>query len=149
MHPIVRNIAAVVLGLVVGSVVNMGIIAMSGNLIPPPAGADVKTMEGLKAAMHLFEPRHFLFPFLAHALGTLVGAAAAAIIAATRKMRFAMVIGVAFLGGGVSMVMMVPSPAWFTALDLIVAYLPMAWLGGKIGSRPLAKNDERATRGAA
>jgi hypothetical protein len=137
MHPILRNILAVVLGLVVGSVVNMSIIAMSGNLIPPPAGADVQTVEGLKAAMHLFEPKHFLFPFLAHALGTLVGAAAAAIIAATRKMRFAMVIGVAFLGGGAAMVAMVPSPAWFTALDLIVAYLPMAWLGGKIGSRPV------------
>jgi hypothetical protein len=137
MHPTVRNILAIVLGLVVGSVVNMGILTMGASLIPPPAGADLNSMEGMKAAMHLFEPKHFVMPFLAHALGTLVGAAAAAIIAATRKLRFAMVIGVAFLGGGVSMVVMVPSPLWFTALDLIVAYLPMAWLGGKIGSRPV------------
>ena len=136
MHPIVRNILAVVVGLVVGAVVNMGTLKMGGSLVPPPAGADTMTMEGLKASMHLFGPQHFLFPFLAHALGTLVGAAAAAIIAATRKLRFAMVIGVAFLGGGVAMVMGVPSPMWFNVLDLVVAYIPMAWLGWKIGARP-------------
>lgn len=136
MHPIVRNILAVVVGLVVGAVVNMGTLKMGASLVPPPAGADTMTMEGLKASMHLFGPQHFLFPFLAHALGTLVGAAAAAIIAATRKLRFAMVIGVAFLGGGVAMVLGVPSPMWFNVLDLVGAYIPMAWLGWKIGAHP-------------
>jgi hypothetical protein len=29
--------------------------------------------------------------------------------------------------------MMIPAPAWFIALDLIAAYLPMAWLGAKLG----------------
>jgi threonine/homoserine/homoserine lactone efflux protein len=28
--------------------------------------------------------------------------------------------------------MMVPSPTWFTVLDLGIAYLPMAYLGWKI-----------------
>ena len=51
----------------------MGLIMLSGKVIPPPAGSDVATMEGLKASLHLFEPKHFVFPFLAHALGTLVG----------------------------------------------------------------------------
>ena len=74
MNPIIRNVLAVIAGLIVGSIVNMGIIAISGSIIPPPEGADVTTMEGLKATMHLFEPRHFIFPFLAHALGTLAGA---------------------------------------------------------------------------
>src|SRR5690606_40560173 len=55
-------------------IVNMSIIMISGSIIPPPEGADTTTTEGLKAAMHLFEPKHFLLPFLAHALGTLVGA---------------------------------------------------------------------------
>ncbi len=32
------------------------------------------------------------------------------------------------------MVAMVPSPMWFNALDLIGAYLPMAWLGGKLAA---------------
>ena len=74
MNPILRNILAVIGGMLVGSVVNMGLIMVSGYIIPPPEGADVTTMEGLAATMHLFEPRHFIFPFLAHAFGTLAGA---------------------------------------------------------------------------
>lgn len=77
MHPTLRNVLALIVGLVIGSIVNMGLITVSGHTIPPPAGADVTTSEGLKAAMHLFEPKHFVFPFLAHALGTLAGAAVA------------------------------------------------------------------------
>ena len=69
MNPIIKNILAVIAGVVFGSVVNMGIILIGGSIIPPPDGADVTTMEGLKACLHLCEPKHFLMPFLAHALG--------------------------------------------------------------------------------
>ncbi len=135
MSPIVRNILAVVAGLIVGSIVNMAIVMISGSIIPPPEGVDVTTMEGLKSTMHLFEPKHFLMPFLAHALGTLAGAYIAALIAVSAKIKVAMVIGFFFLVGGIANVMMLPSPTWFTVLDLVVAYLPMAYLGGKLGSR--------------
>ena len=134
MNPIIRNILAVIAGLVVGSVVNMGIIAISSSIIPPPEGADVTTMDGLKASMHLFQPRHFIFPFLAHALGTLVGAIIAGMIAATHKMKFALSIGLIFMIGGIINVVMLPSPLWFPIVDLVGAYIPMGWLGGKIVS---------------
>lgn len=135
MNPIIRNILAVISGIVVGGVVNMGIINISGSIIPPPEGADVTTTEGLKEAMLLFEPRHFIFPFLAHALGTFIGAFLAALIAATHKMKFALGIGFFFLLGGIASVFMLPSPTWFTILDLVGAYLPMAWIAGKLGDR--------------
>ena len=138
MKPLLRNIAAVLLGIVVGSAINMSLIMVSGKVIPPPAGADVTTMEGLKASMHLFEPQHFLFPFLAHALGTLAGAAVAATIAASRKVACAFVVGAFFLVGGIANVFMLPAPLWFNAVDLILAYLPMAWLGSR---RALVEQD--------
>lgn len=134
MNPIVRNVLAVLGGFALGSVVNMGLISISTSVIPPPAGADLTSMEGLKAALPLFEPKHFLFPFLAHALGTFVGAVVAALIAANNKMRIALVIGAVFLIGGVTNAMMLPAPAWFIAVDLLLAYIPMAWIGGKIGA---------------
>jgi len=137
MNPIIRNTLAVISGLVLGSVVNMGIIMISGSIIPPPEGADVTTMEGLKESMHLFQPKHFLFPFLAHALGTLVGAIITAIIAANHKMKFALVIGVFFLIGGIINIVMLPSPTWFTIVDLVGAYIIMAWIGGKLVERKL------------
>jgi hypothetical protein len=134
MHPTIRNILAIVAGIGIGSMVNMGLVSVSASVILPPAGADVATMEGLKASMHLFEPKHFLFPFLAHALGTLVGAFVAAFVASCRQLRPAMTIGIVFLAGGISMVLMLPSPTWFNVLDLGGAYLPMAWIGGKLAA---------------
>ncbi len=132
MNPVIRNILAVIVGLVVGSVVNMSLIMVSGSIIPPPEGADVTTMEGLQSSIHLFEPKHFVFPFLAHALGTFVGALLAVLIAANRKMIFAMVIAVFFLLGGIMNVMMLPAPMWFNVLDIVGAYLPMGYLGARL-----------------
>ncbi len=132
MNPVLKNIIAVLVGLVAGSAVNMGIIMISSSVIPPPEGADVTTSEGLKAAMHLFQPKHFIMPFLAHALGTFVGAMLAALIAANRKMMFALIIGIFFLAGGIANVLMLPSPLWFTIVDLAGAYLTMAYLAAKL-----------------
>ena len=135
MNPIIRNILAVVAGIIIGSIVNMAIITVSGAIIPPPEGADLTTLEGLKASFHLMEPKHFIFPFLAHALGTLIGAYLAALIAATHKLKFALVIGVVFLIGGIMNICMLPSPIWFTILDLGCAYIPMGYIGWKLVSK--------------
>jgi hypothetical protein len=112
-------------------VVNGAIVTVGPMLIPAPEGIDVTNMESLAANVHLLEPKHFLFPFLAHAAGTLVGAWVAARIAASHKLRMALVVGVLSLCGGIAAAFMIPAPAWFIALDLIGAYIPMAWLGGK------------------
>jgi hypothetical protein len=135
MKPIIRNILAVIAGIVGGSIVNMGLITVGSAVIPAPEGADVTTMEGLKNSMHLFGPQNFIFPFLAHALGTLAGAWLAAFIAASHKMKFALAISVVFLVGGIVNVFMLPSPAWFTVLDLVGAYIPMGWLAGRLGDK--------------
>ena len=46
MNPVLRNILAVIVGAIIGSIVNGTLIAVSGNVIPPPEGADVTTVEG-------------------------------------------------------------------------------------------------------
>ncbi|MEO9805801.1 MAG: hypothetical protein ABJF04_21265 [Reichenbachiella sp.] len=133
MNPILKNIlAALVTGIIIGSIVNIGLIMLGHVIIPPPEGMNPMDMESLKAHMPLFETKHFIAPFLAHALGTLVGAFTAAKIASNHQMKFALAIGVWFLYGGASMVMDFPSPMWFNVLDLVGAYLPMAWIGWKL-----------------
>jgi len=132
MNSIIKNILAVIAGVFGGGAINMGIIMISNYIIPPPAGADLKTMEGLLASMPLMEPKHFLVPFLAHALGTLIGAGIAAAIASKYKMRFAVAISIWFLIGGIINVIILPSPLWFTLIDLIGAYLPMGYIAGKL-----------------
>ncbi|MBS7254719.1 hypothetical protein [Flavobacterium branchiicola] len=132
MNPVLRNTLAVFAGIIVGSLVNMSIILISGSIIPLPEGADNSTMESLKATMHLFEAKHFLFPFLAHAIGTFTGAAITALLAFNHKKKLALVIGAFFLLGGIVSVCSLPSPILFTVIDLLFAYIPMAYLALKL-----------------
>lgn len=130
---------ALILGIVVGGGSNMALVMLGPSLIAPPPGADVTTAEGIKAALPLLAPKHFLFPFLAHAAGTLIGALvgtlAAAVLAVGHRARIAYAIGIVFLCGGIAASFMIPAPAWFIVLDLAVAYLPMAWLGLSLANR--------------
>lgn len=132
MGKAIRIILAVVGGMAVGSIVNMGLVMLSPLVIPPPPGVDVTDMDSLAESMHLFESRHFVFPFLAHAGGTLVGAFAAVMIAGGYRLKISMLIGSLFLLGGIANVMMLPAPGWYIGVDLIGAYLPMAWIGGRL-----------------
>jgi hypothetical protein len=141
MSNLLRNVLALLAGVAIGGGVNMALITLSPSLIPPPAGVDVNSAESLSKAMHLFEPRHFIMPFLAHAVGTFAGALAAYLIAASYRTQIAYVIGAVFLCGGVAASFMIPAPTWFIALDLLAAYLPMAWLGVYFGARIRKKTD--------
>ena len=49
--------------------------------------------------------------------------------------KFALGIGVFFLLGGITMVFILPSPTWFNALDLSLAYIPMGYLAGKLATK--------------
>ena len=133
MNPILRNILAVILGWAGGSFVNMGLVK-AGHVLLPIAGIDPSDMEALAEVMPTLSFEYFIFPFLAHALGTLVGAAIAGAIAATHKMKFSIAIGAIFLLGGIMVSFMLPGPTWFAVLDIVVAYIPMAWLGGKLAT---------------
>ena len=135
MNPVLRNILAVIIGLAVGSLVNIGLVNLGPAVVPLPEGADVSTMETLRESMKLLTPVHFIFPFLAHALGTLAGAFTAAWIAVSHHMKFAVGIGVLFLIGGISAVSMLGGPLWFNVTDLLLAYIPMGLLGGLLAPK--------------
>lgn len=129
-----KPILAIIAGLVGGSLVNILLVNMNGVLIPLPEGADVSSMEGLKASMSLFQPIHFLMPWLGHAFGTFVGAFVAFKLAPSQAERYAWGIGCFFLVGGIANAYMLNGPLWFTAADLLLAYAPMAWLAIRMGS---------------
>lgn len=138
MHPILRNILAVLVGWFGGSIVNMGLIQL-GHSMFPIEGVDLNDMAALAEAMPTLSFEHFVFPFLAHALGTLVGAFIAALIAANHKMKFAYAIGGLFLIGGLIVNYILPGPLWFSIADIALAYLPMAWIGGTLALKLTAK----------
>lgn len=122
-----KQILLLLLGLVAGSIANMGVLQIAGLLIPSPVpeGASVEEMA---AYMVQFEWFHFIGPWLAHALGTLVGATI------VRKwssfpQAFPWVVAGFFFLGGLSMVLLLPgTPIGFILTDLVGAYFPMAEL---------------------
>ena len=128
----VRNIVGFIVGYVAGSIVNFALIMV--NMAVMPAGIDFTTPEGVNAAMGQMGMINYVIVFLAHALGAFVGALVAASIAVSHKLPIAMVIGVLFLLGGITAAVWIAAPMWFEAVDLIFAYIPMAWLGWKIAS---------------
>ena len=134
MKTVLRNVLAFVIGIIVASIVNMALVTLGPVVFPPPAGVNMSDATSLGSSVHLLEPRHFVFPFLAHALGTLAGAAVAFLIA-THRAVMAWMIGVFFLLGGIAASLMIGAPVWFVAVDLLIAYLPPAWLGGRFASR--------------
>lgn len=131
MNPTIKNILIVISGIFVGSIVNMAIILMGTSIIKLPEGIDPANVDSLKQEMHLLETKHFIAPFLAHALGSFTGAFVVSKFAVSKKMFLAMLIGFFFLLGGISNVFSFPAPTWFCILDLVLAYLPMAYIGSK------------------
>ena len=132
MNPIMRNGLALIAGIILGGALNMAIVTIGPYVIPNPEGTDVTTPEGLKLALPLMQPQHFVFPFLAHALGTFVGAFATIFFSASKKQYLSWVVGFWFLMGGVALIIIVPFPLWIILVDILFAYLPMAWLGWKL-----------------
>ena len=136
MHPILRNILAVMAGLVVGGFVNMGLIILGGKFLPPPVGVDVNDIASINAHIREYSVLQLMAPFIAHAVGVVVGAFLTVKLAASRHLALAFIIGTFFLLGGIMAVSMIPNaPVWFSALDLVVAYLPMAWIGHRLAAR--------------
>jgi len=135
---IVRNIIAVIAGWMIGSFVNMSLIEMGANFYPIE-GVMPGDLEALADAIPNLSGEFFIFPFLGHALGTLVGATFAGMIAATHKMKFIWTIGILFFVGGVMVSFMLPAPIWFIVVDLVFAYIPMAWIAGKLVNKMVEK----------
>lgn len=138
MKNFLLRLGAIALALFLGGSLNMFIVGISGSVIPPPPGADFTTAEGLQQSAHLMEPRHFIMPFLAHALGTLLAGFVAAALTRERRLSAAIITGLVFLTGGIMDVQMIPAPMWFNVLDLVVAYVPMAWAGYRVQQKMFA-----------
>jgi len=135
MNPNLKNVLAVLAGYAVFTIVNIGLVLLGLQIIPMPEGIDPMDAESIKAGMDLFSLPNFIVPFIAHAGGTLTGAFTAAKIGINKKMILAYIIGGLALIGGISAIYQIGGPIWFQVLDLVIAYIPMAWLGGSLATR--------------
>ena len=125
MKQIFKNIGIVILGIIIGMIVNMGLIIGGGMIVPMS-----ETIDPMNAINWDF--KYFIFPFLAHSIGTLSGAFIVSKISRNSHIIMPLIVGFYFLSGGLYMVTILPAPTWFISLDIILCYIPMALFGWKI-----------------
>lgn len=124
-----RNLAAVLAGLVVGSAVNMALITLNMFvLFPAPAGIDMGDPVAMNAYVAGLPASAFLVVMAAHLGQALVGGWVAARLG-SRPVRLAMIVGIATLVGGAVNLMTIRGPDWmFIELPL---YPLLALLAGR------------------
>lgn len=129
-----RNIIAVVVGIVAGSMVNMALILLNSYvLFPMPAGMNMNDPEQMNAYIATLPSSAFLVVLLAHLGQAFVGGWVAARLGASRPILLAMIVGVFTLAGGIFNLMTLDGPTWM--LIELPLYLVVAWLAGRLEQR--------------
>ena len=127
MNQLFKNIGILIFGIIIGMIVNIGLIIIGGRIFPLP-----ENFETINAMNWDF--KYFIFPFLAHSIGTLSGAFISSKLSRNYHIMIPLIVGLYFLSGGIYMATILPAPIWFISLDLILCYIPMALLGWKISN---------------
>ena len=126
----IRNICAVLIGLVAGMAVNM-LIGMSALLLyPMPEGVRFDDAEAMPAYFESLPVTAFLIVMLAHLGQAFVGGWIAAIISRKNPMLVAMVIGVLSMLAGLYNLSTMPAPAWMWIE--VPLYLVAAWVAARL-----------------
>lgn len=130
----IRKITAVVIGIIAGSAFNMAIVMASHIVYPLPEGIDPNDFEAFKAHVeaHGMPIGALIMVLAAHSGGSLVSGFVCGLIAKRSWYAAAIGLGILWTCGGISMLMMLPSPIWFAVAD-VVLYIPAALLGVRFG----------------
>ena len=128
MKQIFKNIGIVILGIIIGMIVNMGLIIVGGMIVP--LSENINPMNAIN-----LDFKYFIFPFLAHSIGTLSGSFIVSKISKNSHIIMPLIVGLYFLSGGLYMATILPAPTWFISLDVVLCYIPMALFGWKISKQ--------------
>lgn len=130
---------AVIIGLIVGSLVNLGIIEFNtAVLFPAPPDSDLSDPVQFQAYLDTLPALAFFMVMLAHLGQAFVGGLLAARLAPDRPMRIAIVIGALTLAGGIAAMLQFTAPPWFK-VELLL-YIPAAYAAGSLERRRRASN---------
>ena len=125
-----RNVGAVIAGLIVGMALNMAIIMLNLIPFPMPEGVSMEDQEAFSAWASTLPDTAFILPMVAHLAQAFFGGWAAARLGASSPMRLAMIIGVGSLLGGIYNAMSLEIPTWMWIE--MPFYLVLAWVAGNI-----------------
>lgn len=144
----VRSIVAVIAGCIVSVIVIMSFEAVGTVIWPPPKElmdalkdpAVFKKLqsepETLRAIMAQIPKAAFLNVIAGHVVGCFVGGWLATKLAKSARVLPGLIVGVLMTLCGITNLLAIPHPFWFTASDVLV-YLPFAFVGAKVALRKI------------
>ena len=130
---IIIAFVAVIVGLFIGTLCNMGIGMLNILFFPMPADVnwcDESSHEALDAWIKSLPQHAFILVVVAHQSQSFIGAIIAAFIAKRNMMCVAMVVGVLSTIAGLMNLLTIHGPVWLW-LELPL-YLASAWIGAKL-----------------
>lgn len=131
---ILRNIAAVLLGLLVGGVINMVLVMANLASFPGPEGLDMNDAAAMAEYVAGLPPSAFVLPLLAHLAQATVGGWLAARVGASRPVMLALIVGVlTLIGGAINMINFPNAPIWMWVEFPL--YLALPYAVGRVEAR--------------
>ena len=131
---LLKNIGAVVLGLVVGNLLNFALLQVNLQIFPLPEGVDLSDTEALGAAIREMPGAAWILVFAAHLGQALVGGWIAARLGASHHRLLALIVGGLSMLAGIANAMSLGLPLW--AWIEMPLYLVAAYLGGRAARCP-------------
>ena len=143
-----RNGLAALAG-VIGAVVLTMVLQFVAHIAAPPSSemieafqkitsddpANIEQARDILAIELSKQPLQLVLVIVSHALGTFFGALTAVRVAREAHIVPASIVGSLMLLGGIANVLVIPHPAWFNAIDLLL-YIPAALLAWRLAADP-------------
>ena len=135
MRSVGRSVLAVLAGIVVAMIVMFAFEGLSSHLFPLPPGIDLHDQQAMTAHMDELPIGAFLMVLAGWAVGSFVGAWAAARLAGRARLVHGLVVGGFFLAATVMVMMTIPHPLWME-ISGIVALAGCSYVGARLAATP-------------
>lgn len=135
MPHVVRSVLAVVAGVIVAFALVAAIEAAGHAVYPVPKGLDFTDREQVRAYTQALPLGALMFVLAAWTVAAFGGGAVAALIARTRPLLHAAIVGAFVLAATLANLILIPHPLWFAVLG-VVGVCAGAFAAGKlVGTR--------------
>lgn len=138
-----RDVGAVILGLVVSFGVIMGIQMIGHAIWPPPEGLNRNDMDALQTYVSQLPFLALLAPIASYFFGALAGPFVASKIGMAQPKAFAAIIGLILLAATVANLIQIPHPVWFSVLAVAAVFIG-AWLALQLSTGAMKAQQEEA-----
>jgi hypothetical protein len=129
---VIRNIVAVLVGLVAATLVVMMADQMSHIIHPPPSHLNFNDKEAFEKYMQNVPVQAFMVMMAGWILSSFAGGLVTTLIQTEKKIWLALITGGILMAGALANQFMIPHPGWMMVCTLVF-YIPSAYLGGKTG----------------